>query len=163
MSQDSVYGPYGSGQGTPGAPHSSTLERVSSGPEQPRLRMRQRLAWFGAANRPPQSAVLDPLFSVVRANHPKADLDQLERAYHTAEHYHRGQQRKSGEPYITHPLAVATILVECRGWKRWSKFVDGNKQKIHDLNNKLAAKDLVIGEKEGEIAKLRAMLERESL
>ena len=112
MSQDSVYGPYGSGQGTPGAPHSSTLERVSSGPEQPRLRMRQRLAWFGAANRPPQSAVLDPLFSVVRANHPKADLDQLERAYHTAEHYHRGQQRKSGEPYITHPLAVATILAE---------------------------------------------------
>ncbi|WIY83880.1 bifunctional (p)ppGpp synthetase/guanosine-3',5'-bis(diphosphate) 3'-pyrophosphohydrolase [Propionimicrobium sp. PCR01-08-3] len=112
MSEDSVYGPYGSGQGTPGSPRSSTLERVSSGPEQPRLRMRQRLAWFGAANRPPQSAVLDPLFSVVKANHPKADLEQLERAYHTAEHYHRGQSRKSGEPYITHPLAVATILAE---------------------------------------------------
>ena len=112
MSEGSVYGPYGSGQGTPGSPRSTTLERVSSGPEQPRLRMRQRLAWFGAANRPPQSAVLDPLFSVVKANHPKTDLEQLERAYHTAEHYHRGQIRKSGEPYITHPLAVATILAE---------------------------------------------------
>lgn len=110
MSDDSVYGPYGTGEGIPGAPRSATLERISSGPEQPRLRMRQRLAWFGAVNRPPQSAVLDPLFSVVRASHPKADLEQLERAYHTAEHYHRGQVRKSGEPYITHPLAVATIL-----------------------------------------------------
>ncbi|MDI9628720.1 MAG: bifunctional (p)ppGpp synthetase/guanosine-3',5'-bis(diphosphate) 3'-pyrophosphohydrolase [Acidobacteriota bacterium] len=112
MSEDSVYGPYGTGEGTPGAPRSSTLERISSGPEQPRLRMRQRLAWFGAVNRPPQSAVLDPLFSVVKANHPKANLEPLERAYHTAEHYHRGQIRKSGEPYITHPLAVATILAE---------------------------------------------------
>ena len=112
MSEDSVYGPYGTGEGTPGAPRSTTLERISSGPEQPRLRMRQRLAWFGAVNRPPQSAVLDPLFSVVKANHPKANLEPLERAYHTAEHYHRGQVRKSGEPYITHPLAVATILAE---------------------------------------------------
>ncbi|MGI5951210.1 MAG: RelA/SpoT family protein [Brooklawnia sp.] len=111
-SQDSVYGPYGTGTGVPGAPQSATLERVASGPEQPRLRMRQRLAWFGGANRTPQSAVLDPLFSVVRANHPKTNLEQLERAYHTAEHYHRGQVRKSGEPYITHPLAVATILAE---------------------------------------------------
>ena len=74
--------------------------------------MRQRLARFGASNRTPQSAVLDPLFAVVRANHPKTNLDELERAYHTAEHYHRGQTRKSGEPYITHPLAVATILAE---------------------------------------------------
>ncbi len=114
MSDDSVYGPYG-----PVRPRSqissappATLDRIGSGPEQPRLRMRQRFAWFGAANRSPQSAVLDPLFAVVRANHPKSDLTQLERAYHTAEHYHRGQKRKSGEPYITHPLAVATILAE---------------------------------------------------
>jgi len=112
LSGDSVYGPYGSGEGIPGAPQSATLERVAAGPEQPRLRMRQRFARFGAVNRTPQSAVLDPLFAVVRANHPKTDLEQLERAYHTAEHYHRGQTRKSGEPYITHPLAVATILAE---------------------------------------------------
>ncbi len=73
-------------------------------------RMRQRLARLGSAR--PRSAVLDPLFSIVRANHPKADLDLIERAYRTAERYHFGQTRKSGDPYITHPLAVATILAE---------------------------------------------------
>ncbi|MDU7360931.1 MAG: bifunctional (p)ppGpp synthetase/guanosine-3',5'-bis(diphosphate) 3'-pyrophosphohydrolase [Propionibacteriaceae bacterium] len=73
-------------------------------------RMRQRLARIGAAR--PRAAVLDPLFSIVRMNHPKADFDLLERAYRTAERYHEGQTRKSGDPYITHPLAVATILAE---------------------------------------------------
>jgi len=89
----------------------SAVERAASGPEQPRLRMRQRLARLGAV-RSPQSAVLDPLFTIVRANHPKADLDRIARAYRTAEHYHTGQVRKSGDAYITHPLAVATILAE---------------------------------------------------
>lgn len=73
-------------------------------------RMRQRLARLGSVR--PRSAVLDPLFSIVKANHPKADLEIIERAYRTAEHYHAGQMRKSGDPYITHPLAVATILAE---------------------------------------------------
>ena len=73
-------------------------------------RMRQRLARLGSVR--PRSAVLDPLFSIVKANHPKADLELIERAYRTAEHYHAGQMRKSGDPYITHPLAVATILAE---------------------------------------------------
>ena len=36
----------------------------------------------------------------------------VERAYRKAEECHRGQMRKSGEPYITHPVAVATILAE---------------------------------------------------
>lgn len=73
-------------------------------------RMRQRLARLGSVR--PRSAVLDPLFSIVKANHPKADLEIIERAYRAAEHYHAGQMRKSGDPYITHPLAVATILAE---------------------------------------------------
>lgn len=85
--------------------------RFSTGPEQPRMRMRQRLARLGAT-KSPQSAVLDPLFKVIRSNHPKADLALIQRAYQTAEHYHRGQTRKSGDPYITHPLAVTTILAE---------------------------------------------------
>ncbi|SDL71132.1 RelA/SpoT family protein [Tessaracoccus oleiagri] len=78
--------------------------------QQPWQRMRQRLARLGSVR--PKSAVLDPLFSIVRANHPKADLEVIERAYRTAEQYHGDQTRKSGDPYITHPLAVATILAE---------------------------------------------------
>jgi guanosine-3',5'-bis(diphosphate) 3'-pyrophosphohydrolase len=84
--------------------------RLSTGPEQPRVRMRQRLARLGTSR--PQSPVLDPLFKVVRANHPKADLPLIERAYRTAERHHQGQLRKSGDAYITHPLAVTTILAE---------------------------------------------------
>jgi GTP pyrophosphokinase len=56
--------------------------------------------------------VLEPLFRIVRASDPKADLRLLERAYQVAEKYHRGQRRKSGDPYITHPLSVTTILAE---------------------------------------------------
>ena len=73
--------------------------------------VRSLLARWGAS-KPNHSAVLDPLFTVVRAAHPKADLALIDRAYRTAEHYHDGQTRISGEPYITHPLAVATILAE---------------------------------------------------
>lgn len=56
--------------------------------------------------------VLEPLFRTVRATHPKADLRLIERAYEMAAFHHRDQKRKSGDPYITHPLAVATILAE---------------------------------------------------
>src|SRR5678815_5830526 len=56
--------------------------------------------------------VLEPLFRVVRQTHPKADLRMLEQAYEIAEREHRGQVRKSGDPFITHPLAVTTILAE---------------------------------------------------
>ncbi|GAA2758098.1 GTP pyrophosphokinase [Actinopolymorpha rutila] len=73
-------------------------------------RMRQRLARLGRT--PQGNPVLEPLFRIVRSTHPKADLALIERAYHTAERYHRGQTRKSGDPFITHPVAVATILAE---------------------------------------------------
>ncbi|MEW9531301.1 bifunctional (p)ppGpp synthetase/guanosine-3',5'-bis(diphosphate) 3'-pyrophosphohydrolase [Microbispora sp. NPDC049125] len=56
--------------------------------------------------------VLEPLFKTVRATHPKAELRLIERAYDMAAYHHRDQKRKSGDPYITHPLAVATILAE---------------------------------------------------
>ncbi len=56
--------------------------------------------------------VLEPLATVHRGMHPKADLALLQRAYEVAAAKHDGQQRKSGDPYITHPLAVATILAE---------------------------------------------------
>jgi GTP pyrophosphokinase len=75
-------------------------------------RVRSRLARFGTGRAPTQSPVIEPLLQAVRTNHPKADLTLLERAYATAERAHRGQLRKSGDPYITHPVAVATILAE---------------------------------------------------
>ncbi|WP_420175273.1 RelA/SpoT family protein [Luteococcus sp. OSA5] len=111
MSSNGVYGPYTQGSAASASGGEQSPDRFTSGPEAPRMRMRQRLARLGAP-RTPTLAVLDPLFKVVRANHPKADLALLERAYNTAEHYHRGQTRKSGDPYITHPLAVTTILAE---------------------------------------------------
>jgi GTP pyrophosphokinase len=74
-------------------------------------RVRARFARFGAA-RPAGNPVLEPLMTAVRQNHPKADLSIIERAYAAAERAHEGQMRKSGDAYITHPLAVATILAE---------------------------------------------------
>ncbi|MGV3564669.1 MAG: HD domain-containing protein, partial [Nocardioides sp.] len=71
--------------------------------------VRARLARMGTRTQT-HNPVLEPLFRAVRANHPKADLALLERAYSTAEELHATQMRKSGDPYITHPLAVTTIL-----------------------------------------------------
>ena len=71
--------------------------------------MRARLARMGTRAQT-TNPVLEPLFRAVRANHPKADLALIERAYVTAEQMHGTQMRKSGDPYITHPLAVTTIL-----------------------------------------------------
>ena len=63
-------------------------------------------------SRAPRINDLDNLTRTVRANHPKGDLAVIERAYAVAKEKHTGQQRQSGEPYITHPLAVAQILAE---------------------------------------------------
>lgn len=62
---------------------------------------------FTRSNRP---GALDALLKSVRASHPKADVSVIQRAYIVAERAHRGQQRRSGEPYISHPIAVAQIL-----------------------------------------------------
>ena len=48
----------------------------------------------------------------VKANHPKSDTSIIEKAFLAAEKAHATQFRKSGEPYITHPLAVAKILAD---------------------------------------------------
>lgn len=58
------------------------------------------------------SAVLAPLLASLHAIHPDAPTAEIERAYQVAGHAHRHQKRKSGEPYITHPLAVAVILAD---------------------------------------------------
>jgi GTP diphosphokinase / guanosine-3',5'-bis(diphosphate) 3'-diphosphatase len=73
--------------------------------------VRRRLARL-AATRGGVNPVLEPLVKTVRTTHPKADIRLIERAYDLAATLHAGQSRRSGDPYITHPLAVATILAE---------------------------------------------------
>jgi GTP diphosphokinase / guanosine-3',5'-bis(diphosphate) 3'-diphosphatase len=75
-------------------------------------KVRRKLARLGAQRGPAMNPVLEPLIKTVRNTHPKADLRLIERAYDVAAYYHRDQKRKSGDPYITHPLAVTTILAE---------------------------------------------------
>src|ERR1700712_4140241 len=58
------------------------------------------------------SAGVDLLIKTVRLHHPKADTALIERAFATAEKAHAGQKRKSGEPFVTHPVAVAQILAD---------------------------------------------------
>ncbi|MBC7630992.1 bifunctional (p)ppGpp synthetase/guanosine-3',5'-bis(diphosphate) 3'-pyrophosphohydrolase [Aeromicrobium sp.] len=75
--------------------------------------MRNRLARIGGGGRSgAPDPVLDPLLKVFRVTHPKADVTSIQKAYDIAERMHEGQTRKSGDPYITHPLAVAAILAE---------------------------------------------------
>ncbi len=75
-----------------------------------RDRLARRLA--SAPRQSPVKPVLEPLIAIHRGAHPKVDARLLQRGYDVAEQCHRGQLRKSGDPYITHPLAVATILAE---------------------------------------------------
>jgi GTP pyrophosphokinase len=108
----------------PAPPASSTAvddadaptESVADAPAAPsatrRVRARLTRRMSGQRTAAPNRAVLEPLFTAHRALHPKADLKVLQRAYEVAETAHRGQFRRSGDPYITHPLAVATILAD---------------------------------------------------
>lgn len=75
-------------------------------PEGPRLR--SRLSWLGKKVNVP--TILEPMMNV---EHVKSmNTERLIHAYEVAEMCHRSVTRKSGEPYITHPVAVATILAE---------------------------------------------------
>ncbi|HBJ72349.1 MAG TPA: GTP pyrophosphokinase, partial [Actinobacteria bacterium] len=55
---------------------------------------------------------MDRLLRTLRKYHPKADARLVERAYETAAYLHREQRRRSGDAYITHPVAVAEILAD---------------------------------------------------
>ncbi|HJC14629.1 MAG TPA: bifunctional (p)ppGpp synthetase/guanosine-3',5'-bis(diphosphate) 3'-pyrophosphohydrolase [Candidatus Fusicatenibacter intestinigallinarum] len=52
------------------------------------------------------------LVEAVKRYHPSDDLTMIAKAYKVADEAHRGQKRKSGEPYIIHPLCVAIILAD---------------------------------------------------
>ncbi|MCH9815460.1 MAG: bifunctional (p)ppGpp synthetase/guanosine-3',5'-bis(diphosphate) 3'-pyrophosphohydrolase [Actinomycetia bacterium] len=95
QSQPNVFDPVGSVQ--------AATEQVT--------RLRDRLARITVGGRS-SFPELEPLFRTVKQYHPRTDLRLIERAYQTAQLLHKDQRRRSGEPYITHPLAVATILAE---------------------------------------------------
>ncbi|WP_185013712.1 bifunctional (p)ppGpp synthetase/guanosine-3',5'-bis(diphosphate) 3'-pyrophosphohydrolase [Streptomyces sp. AK010] len=94
-----------SGQVTPTAPRRKARPRVD-------LRRLGRAALLGSAARGRLPDAISHVVEAHRAHHPDADLEPLRHAYVLAESSHRGQMRKSGEPYITHPLAVTLILAE---------------------------------------------------
>src|SRR5215470_13280164 len=60
----------------------------------------------------PADAAFSALLDKVREGQPNADLDLLRRAYEFACEKHAGQVRRSGDAYITHPVAVAQILAD---------------------------------------------------
>jgi guanosine-3',5'-bis(diphosphate) 3'-pyrophosphohydrolase len=57
---------------------------------------------------------LSDILDVVKSYHPQPDLDLIRKAYVCSAKYHEGQVRKSGEPYLSHPLEVAKILAELK-------------------------------------------------
>ncbi|OIV39102.1 GTP pyrophosphokinase [Mangrovactinospora gilvigrisea] len=108
-----VSAPTGSGDGKkPAAPSTGGSGASRSGSSTSPSRVRARLARLGVQRASTYPPVLEPLFRIIRGTDPKAELREIARAYSTADRWHRGQRRKSGDPYITHPLAVATILAE---------------------------------------------------
>lgn len=72
--------------------------------------IRSRLSRFSSNRSGPSE--IEPLLRTLRKYHPKSDTKVVERAYEMARHLHRDQQRRSGEDYITHPVAVAEILAD---------------------------------------------------
>ncbi|MFJ1733559.1 RelA/SpoT family protein [Streptomyces sp. NPDC088254] len=89
----------------PAAPRRRSRPRID-------LRRLGRAALLGPTSRGRLPDAISHVVEAHRAHHPDADLEPLRRAYVLAESSHRGQMRKSGEPYITHPLAVTLILAE---------------------------------------------------
>ena len=71
----------------------------------------------GGAQTEEQQALLEllaPLLAEFERNRPEGDRDVIVEAARMALRAHEGQFRRSGEPYITHPVAVATIVAELR-------------------------------------------------
>ncbi|ANH93814.1 MULTISPECIES: bifunctional (p)ppGpp synthetase/guanosine-3',5'-bis(diphosphate) 3'-pyrophosphohydrolase [unclassified Streptomyces] len=104
MSADAT-NPAAPGPVAPSAPRRRARPRID-------LRRLGRAALLGPTARDRLPDAIGHVAEAHRAHFPDADLEPLRRAYLLAESSHRGQMRKSGEPYITHPLAVTLILAE---------------------------------------------------
>ncbi|HEX7675980.1 MAG TPA: bifunctional (p)ppGpp synthetase/guanosine-3',5'-bis(diphosphate) 3'-pyrophosphohydrolase [Bdellovibrio sp.] len=74
--------------------------------------MAEPLREDGLSHKPVKT--VEDLLNRIRAYWPNADLKVIEKAYYFSEKAHEGQIRRSGEPYISHPLSVAAILADLR-------------------------------------------------
>ncbi|MFI9427772.1 RelA/SpoT family protein [Streptomyces achromogenes] len=112
--------PATAGPAVPPVPQALTASAAPAAPAAPRRKARPRIdlrrlgraALLGSATRDKLPDAIGHVVEAHRAHYPDADIEPLRRAYVLAESSHRGQMRKSGEPYITHPLAVTLILAE---------------------------------------------------
>ncbi|MEU1562000.1 HD domain-containing protein, partial [Streptomyces mirabilis] len=97
-----------------GDPHEQGAPPSHRRKSRPRIDLRRlgRAALLGTTPRDRLPDAIGHVAEAHRAHHPDANMEPLRRAYVLAESSHRGQMRKSGEPYITHPLAVTLILAE---------------------------------------------------
>jgi GTP diphosphokinase / guanosine-3',5'-bis(diphosphate) 3'-diphosphatase len=101
-----------------GQPRSDEAEQPQVAEPTPQRPLGRRVRALAARSRhpfahgPAPDRPLEALIGLHRAAHPRADTRVLQLAYEVADREHSGQQRTSGEPFITHPLAVASILAE---------------------------------------------------
>ena len=99
-------------------PADQTTRPPAATPSSPRTpstsprRSRSRLSFFAPRAASAVDPLLAPLLETMTAVSPKENQELVRRAYAVAERSHRGQTRRSGDPYITHPVSVATILAE---------------------------------------------------
>jgi GTP diphosphokinase / guanosine-3',5'-bis(diphosphate) 3'-diphosphatase len=95
-----------------------TVEQEQTKPQPPQQRRGARLPNIPrprlrrSESGPP--SLIDPVLKKVRSYNPKADVKEIQRAFAFAETSHEGQTRKSGEAFITHPVAVTEILADLR-------------------------------------------------
>lgn len=92
----------------PGTVHEAVLEQL--GKAVPEQNGEGELAC--PSDYTPPEVLYQNLLDTIRRYHPSDNLELVEKAYHVASEAHKDQKRKSGEPYIIHPLCVAIILAE---------------------------------------------------
>ncbi|MFT4106064.1 MAG: bifunctional (p)ppGpp synthetase/guanosine-3',5'-bis(diphosphate) 3'-pyrophosphohydrolase [Lacrimispora sp.] len=86
-----------------------------SDPEDPARENPEKLIGIdreGPADFTSPEALYQELVKTIRRYHPSDDISMIEKAYRIADEAHKDQRRKSGEPYIIHPLCVAIILAD---------------------------------------------------
>ena len=97
-----------------------------------------------------ESLLIKDLTALLAAYLSQDQIDEIHRAYLFGARAHQGQQRRSGEPYIHHPLAVAKILAEIRmDYKSIAAAI------LHDvIEDTPTAKDQLVSEFGREVAEL---------